>query len=475
MCFGNSQRNTTTTNNTTTHTPNPVVANAATGNLAFVEQMRNAGFTPYNGEMVAGFSPQQLESFRMMSEVAGSGTGAEAGRMIRTASGAPAQRVNAETISSRMSPYMSQYVMNALAPQMAQMDERNAAQDAALDARATMSGAFGDARTGIEAASQRRNQNVERTGMVGQAYNSAFNTAIGAGAQDVANSMQAQNANAGYMEQMLQRMFGGAGALQTLQNQQMGVAQGMNAAGQQQTAQQQAQLTAAYNQWLMGQQRPFQTAQLMNQTIGAGAGAMPASQSSNGQSTQSTPNNSGWGMLGTLAGVALAPFTGGTSMMLGPALGGMMGGGGSAPGAYGGGSGGSAYSIGYGGQSMPVFGDRPMGDQPMQGGGQTGGGSPGTGSSGVMPNAGGNVGGEAGGYPSSWMTMTGGSPWGTGGVAPRIAAPQPPAPTGGSYRMGVNGERIPVGEGVAPRATGGAEAMGSSIFPFMGGVDMMRN
>jgi hypothetical protein len=47
---------------------------------------------------------------------------------------------------------------------------------------------------------------------------------------------------------------------------------------QQQTAQQQAGLTAQYNQWLMAQQYPFQTAQLMNQTVGAGANAMPATQ-----------------------------------------------------------------------------------------------------------------------------------------------------------------------------------------------------
>ena len=95
-----------------------------------------------------------------------------------------------------MSPYMNQYVMQALAPQLQQMDIANAKTDQATNANATGSGAFGDARTGFEQAQNDQNANVAREGLIGNAYNNAFNTAIGAGAQDTANNLTGQTTNA---------------------------------------------------------------------------------------------------------------------------------------------------------------------------------------------------------------------------------------------------------------------------------------
>lgn len=298
MCFGNQQ----TGEKTTTSTPNPAVAAAATGNLDFATKLRDQGFTPYGGQQVANFSGQQANSFGMTDAAANNGTGAKAGGLIDQYSSAPAQSVGAETIQQNMSPYMSQYLMQALAPQMQQMDIRNAGQDAALNAQATGSGAFGDARTGIEASNQRFNQNVEREGVVGQAYDRAFSQAIGAGSTDASNKLAASNANAGYNESALARALGGAGAMQGLQDQQLGVAGKVNAAGQQQTAQNQAQLTAQYNQWLMAQQYPFQTGQLVNQTVAAGSGAMPATTTA----TTTAPDNSGLAMGGALMSAFLS-------------------------------------------------------------------------------------------------------------------------------------------------------------------------
>jgi len=297
MCFGNTQ----TESKTSTSTANPAVANAATSNLQYVQGLQNAGFTPYSGPQVANFSPQQQASFNMTDAIAGNGTGDAAKGLINSYASAPAQSVSADTISSAMSPYMSQYVMQALAPQLQAMDIQNAKTNAATNAQATGSGAFGDARTGIEQSNNNFLQNVQREGVIGNAYNQAFNTAISAGAQDVSNKLAASNANANYAETALGRALGGATALQGLQNQQLGVAGAQNAMGQQQTAQSQAQLTAAYNQWLMAQQYPFQVAQLMNQTVGAGATAMPASTTT----TTEKPDNSGLAALGSLGGSLL--------------------------------------------------------------------------------------------------------------------------------------------------------------------------
>ena len=308
MCFGNAVVDT----KQSTSTANPAVASAATGNLDFAQGVRDKGFTPYSGQQVAGFSPQQQSSFGMTDAIAGNGTAPQAADLIGKYSNAPAQNVQAGTISDSMSPYMNQYVMQALAPQMHQMDISNAAQNAQTNATATASGAFGDARTGIEQSNNAFNQGVQREGVIGNAYNQAFNTAIGAGAQDVSNRLSAANSNAGYNESALARALGGSSALEGLQNQQLGVAQQQNQMGQQQTAQTQAGLTAQYNQWLMAQQYPFQTADLVNRTVGTGAAAMPASTTT----TDSKPDNSGLALLGAIGGTALAPFTGGASLAM---------------------------------------------------------------------------------------------------------------------------------------------------------------
>lgn len=292
MCFGMEA----TEQKNTTQTANPAVSSAATGNLDFVKNLQTQGFQGYKGPQVANFSGDQQNSFGLTNAIVGNGTAPRADAMINQYAGAPAQSVGAGKISEGMSPYMNEYVMRALAPQMAQMDISNAKDNAAVNSAATSAGAFGDARAGIEAANTRFNQNVQREGVIGQAYDKAFNTAIGASAQDVGNKLTADNATAGYAEAALGRALGGSTALQGLQNQQLGVAGAQNQMGQQQTAQDQANLTAQYNQWLMAQQYPFQTAQLMNQTTNAGATAMPASKSE----VTEKPNNSGFAIGGAL-------------------------------------------------------------------------------------------------------------------------------------------------------------------------------
>lgn len=297
MCFGNK----TTETDTKMSTANPAVASAATSNLDFAQGVRDAGFQGYTGQQVANISPGQQGTIDAATGIANNGTGAQAAGLINGYASAPAQNVQADTIANNMSPYMNQYLMQALAPQLHQMDISNAATNANTNANATGSGAFGDARTGIEQSNNAFNQNVQREGVIGNAYSQAFNTAIGAGSTDVSNKLAAANANAGYNESALSRALGGANALQGLQTQQLGVQTGANALNQQDTAQQQANLTAQYNQWLMAQQYPFQTANLVNSTTQTGAAAMPASTTA----TTQKPDNSGYAIGGALLGAFL--------------------------------------------------------------------------------------------------------------------------------------------------------------------------
>jgi hypothetical protein len=300
MCFGNN-----TTTSTQTQTAPSWLQNAAQNNVNFAQNLQSTGFTPYTGQQVADFSPQQEASFGLGTGIAGAvtpgvqlaGTGLES--YLQNAPNQPT--VSATPISANMSPYMSQYVNMALQPQLAQAANTYMQQSQAQQGAATSAGAFGDPRASLLQSNLGLNYSLENQGLVGNAYNAAFNTAIGAGAQDTANQLTAQTTNAANRNVGLQEELAGVNT---------GFGQGTNATnlintlGGQQTAQSQAQLNAMYNQYLMAQQYPFQTTQLLNSTMGA---ALPT----NMTTTTTAPNNAGFGILGSLlggAGSALGGF-----------------------------------------------------------------------------------------------------------------------------------------------------------------------
>jgi hypothetical protein len=309
MCFGGTTEKTT---NSTSSAPDWLTG-VAKDNLGFVQGLQNQGFQPYTGQQVADFSPQQTASFGAATNLANSVNGGQIGQMVGNYANAGPQSVQAQSIASQMSPYMNQYVAQSLAPQLQMQDQQFADQNKAVDSSATMAGAFGDTGWGQLRGTTTQAQDAARQGLIGNAYNTAFNTAIGAGAQDVANNLNAQTTNANLAETAIGRQLTGATTLAGLQGQAAGLE---NQFGGQQTAQQQAQLNALYNQWQLAQQYPFQTAQLMNQTIGAatpGAGTIS-------NSTTSAPDNSGFGILGSLGSSFLGTNAGASALLGGLAF-----------------------------------------------------------------------------------------------------------------------------------------------------------
>src|SRR4051812_630461 len=116
MCFGDDQTSTKTT------TPNSGVTAAANSNLNFASNLRNTGFQAYGGQQVANIDPQQQASINAASNIANNGTGERASNLINNYASAGPQSVQAQSIAQNMSPYMNQYVMQALAPQLHQFD-----------------------------------------------------------------------------------------------------------------------------------------------------------------------------------------------------------------------------------------------------------------------------------------------------------------------------------------------------------------
>jgi len=303
LCFGNQTQGT----EQKTYQTNPAVASAANQSLGFAQNLQDQGYQAYGGQRVADFTSPQQTSF----DVAMGGVQQDnpyydtsAGMINNYATGA-SPMVGAPTISSQMSPYMNQYVSMALAPQIQAQNTQFAQQNKNLDATATMSGAFGDARAGIEAANLSQNQGIARSGLIGNAYSNAFNTAIGAGAQDVGNNMQGQMFNAQMQQAGLGRQLTGAQALQQLYGTNLSDIANRYGLGMQvgntQQQQNQAQLNVPYSNYLAAQQYPFMTEQMLNSAIGTGAQALPAGSTT----TKSAPDNSGWSTLGSVAGAAM--------------------------------------------------------------------------------------------------------------------------------------------------------------------------
>ena len=276
--------------------------------MSHAENLANQPYNPYSGPRVADFSNLQNTGF----DVAAGGVAQDnpyyqtsADYINNYATGA-SPNVTPNTISSQMSPYMNQFVGMALAPQVEAQNQQFAAQNRNLDAAATSSGAYGDARAGIEAANLTNQQNIARQGLIGSAYTNAFNTAIGAGAQDVGNQLQSGMFNAQMQQAGLGRQLTGAQALQQLYGTNLAdIANryGLSAqAGGQQQQQAQAQLNVPYSNYLAAQQWPFLTAQNLNQAIGAGTGVFKPAE----QQVTSAPDNSGYAMLGGIGGAILS-------------------------------------------------------------------------------------------------------------------------------------------------------------------------
>lgn len=278
------------------------MSSAANQNLSFAQGLQNQGPTAYTNPMVANFSPQQSSSFDMADTIGASPNLPTAGGYINNAATAGPGSVDASTIASKMDPYMNAYVAQSLAPQLEAQNQQFATQNRGAASNSTMAGAFGnDSQDALYRSNLTNQQDIGRMGLIGNAYNTAFNTAIGAGAQDVSNNLNAQTTNQNLREQALQRQMQGASGLEGLTTAQEGAAGFVNQMGQQQTAQQQAQLNAQYQEFLRQQQYPFQTTELLNQTIGAGSGAMPAST----QTTTTAPDNSGFQVAGAIAKAAI--------------------------------------------------------------------------------------------------------------------------------------------------------------------------
>jgi hypothetical protein len=263
---------------TSTQAPPKEIMEAYKQSLDLGRQAISQPYQQYQGQLVAGLNPTQLQGISNVNAA----QGAALPYIQQGASYAnqAAQGVNPGMINQFMSPYLNN-VVNATQRNLL---ESNAQQQAALKSGAIQAGAFGGDRSRFAQSEMARQQGLAGGQVIGGLLNQGFGQALAGAQQNVQNMMQGG------------QMLGGLGM--SAQQSILQGAQAQMAAGAQQQATEQAGLQALYDQFLQRQAYPYQQAQFfanIAQGIGAGAGG----------TTSQTPAAPSWGsqVLGGLTAI----------------------------------------------------------------------------------------------------------------------------------------------------------------------------
>ena len=139
-----------------------------------------AAMTPASGGNVFQQSAQGL-------------TGAMGG--AQAAMGYQPQNITAQTAAGGIGTYMNPYTQQVIDASMADLERQRLMQQNQLGAQASAARAFGGSRQGIAEAETNRGFAQQGGQLAAQLRQQGFNTALGASQQDVANQMQAAQAN----------------------------------------------------------------------------------------------------------------------------------------------------------------------------------------------------------------------------------------------------------------------------------------
>ena len=260
-------------------------------------QNNAASLTPYTGQLTAGVNPNQIQAQGILKNTALDPSYLTAANAATAGAGGVlnSNPLTASDLQQYMNPFQSSVID-------ASINENERARQIAqnqMNMQNTAGEAFGGSRSGV--ANALTNEAYDR--------NNQSNIAN----LNAANYSQAQNASLAAKNLTLNA----ANNYANLNNNALGVAtnQGgiLSAIGDTQQAQQQNELTNAYNAYTQGQNLTLMQQQLLNQALGI----IPIQQTTTSDGTSKTTSNPGaMGVIGALGGLALAAGTGGASMGL---------------------------------------------------------------------------------------------------------------------------------------------------------------
>jgi hypothetical protein len=234
---------------TSTFTPNPQAMAAFQQSLGLAQNAVSRPYEPYQGQMVAGFTPDQMAAMQGVRNTQGI-----AQPYINTATNLTGQAVDYSNPANfnqySLNQYMNPYQQSVVDATMKQLAQTQAQAEQQAQGRSALQGTFGGSGQYLGRAEVARQQGLAQAQTLAQL--------------NAQNYQQAQNQYNQQQQQAIQTAQNAAYGLGQLGN----MAQATSLTGinsllqsgslQQQLAQQ--QLTGAYNQWLQAKAYPYQQA-----------------------------------------------------------------------------------------------------------------------------------------------------------------------------------------------------------------------
>lgn len=340
MCFGGMEttkevNKTGTSNSTSTSTTGlpDWVKSAGQDNYNFARQLLGQGYQPYTGPRVAPLSANEklAGSIVRSNAVGGNPYERETEALTRMYGNAPAvwsSVIDENGPLGSIQNYMNPHLRAVLDPMLREIGLQGTKARQNINRSATMSGAFGDARHGVVEGEQRRNEAQLASDVTGKGWSDAFNQALGLRTGDLTRYLGAEN-------DRLNRARTSAIDLTNLDkygvSRDLALATALGTTGENERKVNQAGMDKGFEEHLRKQGWSTDMIGFLTKILGSTPIEKNATQTQTGSTTgkevTSAPDNSGWGILGSLAGTLLAPMTGGLSLGM-PALFGAMGGGG---------------------------------------------------------------------------------------------------------------------------------------------------
>ena len=293
-------------------------------------QGRVANLQPYTGNLTAGFNPTQIQAQNTLLSL---GNDPRYSGLYNQAIGVNqdilGQTINPKITAGQLSqtdldPYLNKYTNDVINTSLAQLNQQRGQQQVSDNAAATAAHAFGGTRQAVQNAltSQLYDQNAGS--MIANLNAANYSQAQQAALQDIGNRLTADQDTFGNSLAANQFRLGAANNLASLSDaalanntRQAGL---LSAVGDAQQQLQQQEYTNAYNQYLQNINLEGMKQQLLNQALGI----IPIQQTTNSDSTTDTHTNPGaMGILGGIASLGLGAATGGSSLGLTGALGGL--------------------------------------------------------------------------------------------------------------------------------------------------------
>lgn len=279
-------------------------------NVNLADMLAQRPYTPYPYARIAPTSQDQSTAFDMLRSFAPSAqSGGDAARSafeqalstpggshtsprLIDAIGGPGEA--AGTVEDYMSPYLDQVLDTGVR----KIGEESARQMNDVDAAATMSGAFGDARHGVMAGQQQQRTQETVGDYTGQVMDRAYSDAMGRRESDLNRALDTFRANTGAQESALDRMLrGGAQGY----DQTMDYIGQLSRSGMTQEGKTQQSLDLAYQDFLRQMGYPEE---MLNLRLGA-LGQTPMGQTTTSSTPTASPAASALSSMSTLAGMFL--------------------------------------------------------------------------------------------------------------------------------------------------------------------------